>query len=57
MAEFDQLRNLLKGHLIKILAGLWSARFSSHTDEMLLQRDWSERRVEKEKTSMERDAA
>jgi len=52
MTQPDQLRDLLEGHPIEIPARLYSSRFSSYTDEMLLQRDRSERGIEKEETSI-----
>jgi len=42
MTQFDQLRNLLEGHSIKVPAGLYGPWFSFHVNEMLLQWDRSE---------------
>jgi len=52
MAELNQLGNLLEGYPIHVPPRLRGAWLSPHADEMLFQRDWTERRVEKEKTSV-----
>lgn len=57
VTRLDELGDLVEGSAVEVPAGLGAAGLALHADKVLLEGDWSERRVEEEQARVPIDAA